>query len=234
MMIQRAASQPATPQPPEPWELELTASALRIRPFPAAERLWDRVLTEEDRLRLGGDFVTAYTKHGTAGMWAKLRGVSRERATVDVCHALGLLDDATHQWLLRELGQLPNDAEQVIQDAAQTGALVLVERPRAAYWQGQAIAVDWDRHGASWDYLWELGRHAKAGQSIDHTTFPASGDVAFVTKQKSRLLAQRGFPRTLAVRIKSAGRYAQKLDLGPEEVRLFEPVFGETVKERTA
>jgi len=234
MVIQRVASQPATAQPPEPWELELTANALRVRPVPAAERLWDRVLTEEDRQRLGGDFVTAYTKYGTAGMWAKLRGVSRERATVDVGHALGLLDDATQQWLLRELGQLPNDAEQAIQDAAQTGALVLVERPRAAYWQGQAIAVDWDRHGASWDYLWELGRHAKAGQSIDHMTFPASGDVAFCTKQKSRLLAQRGFPRTLAARIKPAGRYAQKLDLGPEEVRLFEPVFGETVKERTA
>ena len=37
------------------------------------------------------------------------------------------------------------------------------------------MAVDWDRHGASWDYLWELARHAKAGRDcilIGHAGHP--------------------------------------------------------------
>src|ERR1700737_4793603 len=112
MVIQRAPRQPAALPPAKRADQELAANALRIRPLVAAERLWECVLTEEERQCLGGDFRTAYGRHGTAGMWAKLRGVSGERAAVDVGHALGLMDAATQQWLLRELGQLPNDSEQ--------------------------------------------------------------------------------------------------------------------------
>jgi hypothetical protein len=131
------------------------------------------------------------------------------------------------------LGEIHDDPDEAIDAAVASTALVLVERPRTAYWDGDAISVDWDRHAALWDYLWELCWHAKAGQPIDHTTFPTSKDAAFVTKQKSRLLAQRRFPRGLGMRIKPAGRHTQRLDLAPAQIRLFEVASVETLREKT-
>lgn len=233
MAILRSTSQPLVTTPAKPSDLELADYALRIRPLAAGERLWERVLTEDDRLALGGDFLTAFGKYRTAGMWAKLRGVSRERATVDVAHALGLMDGATHQWLLRELGQLPNDSEQAIEDAIQTGVLVLVERPRAAYWNGTAIQAEWDKRDRVWDFFWELCRCGKARQPLDWDQFQTK-DYQFVTKQKSRLTCLPKFPADLAEYIVPAGRGAQRLDLPPSAIRLFEQVAPDQYRERTA
>lgn len=233
MVRQLAAKQLATSQPPRPWELELTANATRVRSVPAAERLWERVMTEEDRQSLGGDFQTAFARYGTAGMWAQLRGVSRQRAAADVGHALGLMDDATHQWLLRELGQLANDSEQAIEDAVQSGALVLVERPRAAYWQREEIVADWEHRSRLWEIFWELCRRGKARQPLDWDQFQTR-DYQFVTKLKSRLTGLPDFPAALAEHMVSAGRGAQRLDLPPGEIRLFEQVAPDLYRERTA
>jgi hypothetical protein len=213
---------------------EFESIAASIQSNTAALRLWEQVLTGPERHRLGGDLAVAWCRlRGTVGMWQRLRGVSVPRAVADVALELGLIDDRRHRWLLREAGEVHDDAEAAIQQAVASGGLVLAERPREVYWHGKAIAVDWDRHGALWDYFWELCRHAKAGQPIDRMTFPAATDPAVVAKYKCRLAAQRGFPRSLAVRIKPAGRYAQQLDVPPDQVRLFELVINETVKERT-
>lgn len=142
---------------------ELQATAARIGSKVAALRLWERVLTDDERQRLGGDVAVAWCRLGTVGMWQRLRGVSPARAVADGALALGLLDEPSHRWLLREAGEVHDDAEAAIQQAVASGALVLVERPRSAYWDCEAVAVDWDRHGALWDYFWELCRHAKAG-----------------------------------------------------------------------
>jgi len=211
----------------------LRTNAARIKAPFAALLLWERVLTESDRLRLGDDCEAAWRQYGTAGMWCRLRGVSAPRAVVDVAHALGLMDEQTRRWLLRELGEIHDDPDLAISAAVASVALVLVERPRTAYWEGHPIPVNWDGHPALWDFLWELCHHAKAGRPIDHTTFPASKDVAFVTKQKSRLLAQHHFPQALGARIKPVGRNTQKLDLPSSQIRLFELSCGETLKEHT-
>jgi len=212
---------------------ELQTNALRIQAAMSAAWLWERVLTERERQRLGGALEEAWRRYGTAGMWMRLRGVSAERAVVEVAHGLGFLDDATCRWLLRELGEVHDDAEEALQAAIAGGGLVLIERPRAAYWQGQQIAVDWDRRPALWDFFWELCRQAKAGQPIDHTAF-SSGDLAVVTKQKSRLRSIRGFPRALGALIKPVGRRTQQLELPAQHIRLFELVVGEALRERTA
>jgi hypothetical protein len=84
---------------------ELRTHLARVAVRPSAERLWNRLLTDEDRQRLGGDFDAAYSASGTVGMWMGLRGVSRPKAIADVAQALGLLDDTTHRWLLKEIGE---------------------------------------------------------------------------------------------------------------------------------
>jgi len=212
----------------------LESATLRIGHAASAARLWEQVLTDADRSRLDNDLPTAWACYGTAGMWQRLRGVSAGRAVVDVARALNFLDESTQGWLLRELGESDEDPDIAIERAAAHSALVLVERPRAAYWQGQVVSVDWDRQNASWDFLWELARLAKAGQAIDRTTFPTAKDPAVVNKRKHRLVNLAGFPLTLADRIQEAGRYTLRLDLAPADIRRFELDFSETVKERTA
>lgn len=120
----------------------------------------------------------------------------------------------------------------MIQAAIASGSLVLVERPRAAHWHGEAIDIAWGQRSALWDFFWELCRQAKAGLPIDHASFPASNDPGMVAKQKSRLTALPAFPQDLADRIQSAGRYSQRLDLAPPQIRLFELVVSETLRER--
>jgi hypothetical protein len=104
------------PKKPPPWlskqEVveELKTLFLRLRPAFVAEKLWNRVFSQSDRRKLGGDLEKCYPKLGTLGMWMKARGVSNEwRAALDLAKALGILDSTTYAWLLREIGGRPND-----------------------------------------------------------------------------------------------------------------------------
>lgn len=94
---------------------ELRTAALRIRSNVVAFRVWERVFTEEDRQKLGGDIEQCWPRLGTAGMWREARGGSLEQAVIDVANAVNLLDDNTANWLRRELDMVdgPTDAVEV-------------------------------------------------------------------------------------------------------------------------
>jgi hypothetical protein len=210
---------------------ELERVAQHVQTPSAARRLWDLVFSEADRRRLGGDFMRACQAHGAAGMWQKLRGVSGPRAVLDVAAALSIIDPATHRGLLRAVGEPGDDPEDALAAALKTAVLVLTERPRAAYWKGKPIPVDWDNHGSPWALLWELGRQAKRGAGVDHTCFSQEYAPGYPAKMKSRLKGLTGFPASLAGLIGAAGRGTQRLDLTPEQVRLLEIDTVETVRE---
>jgi len=76
---------------------------LRIKAGAVAIRMWERLFTEEDRERLGGDLDECFSRLGTASMWAQAKGVSMERAVIDVARGLELMSDQTANWLMREL-----------------------------------------------------------------------------------------------------------------------------------
>jgi len=85
---------------------EFDHAFLRITAPVAAERLWDRVLTDRQRSRLGRDVKHAYGKHqGIIGMWLALNRVTPQQATLDCALALNFLDNPTHAWLRREIGK---------------------------------------------------------------------------------------------------------------------------------
>lgn len=193
----------------------------RIRCKSSAERLWTRHLSAEDRQRLDNDLETAYRGRGTAGMWAFLRGISIDRALLDVGYRLNFLAQADFHWLLREIGECDNP-EEAVAAAIAAGHLVLVESPRAAYWDRQAINIDWHRYNSGWDFLWELSRLAKTGRPIDPWAFGYNQAEAIVAKRKHRLTALPEFPISLADLIVPAGRRTQKLNLPREQIRLFE------------
>jgi len=209
---------------------ELQMNALRIRPLVCAERLWDRHLTPQDRVRLGDDVQVAYEQFGTRGMWSELRGVTPYRAVLDVAEKLGLLRNEDYKWLLCEIGESV-DADEALSVAIAQGDLVLVARPREAYWDGEAISIDWYHHGASWDFLWELGRQAKAGQPIDRFTFGESAHSDVVAKRKYRLTTMSEFPIDLTNSIEIVGRGTQQLMIPRETIRIFELDGLETLRE---
>lgn len=209
---------------------EFQTAAARIRAPMAAQRLWERRLTPQDRERLGGDLQQAYFRYGTAGMWAELRGVTPQRAVVEVAKLLGFLCEEDYEWLLCEVGQVV-EVEEIMSSAIAAGDLVLVERPRQAYWNGQEIDIDWNRHNALWEFLWELGRNSKAGEPIDALTFGNGTDRNVVTKRKSRLSTMGGCPIDLIDLIESVGRGSQQLSLPRERIRVFELTGVDTLSE---
>ena len=93
----------------------------------AAAHVWRRLLAEEDRQLLGGDFLECFRRLGTAGLWQELKGVSFDRAVVEVAQALGNLDEATAHWLLRELHE-ESSAPQTPDWDAQRGELLLSDQ----------------------------------------------------------------------------------------------------------
>ncbi len=87
--------------------VELTTQFDRVRPASSGKMLWDRVLTQPQRVQLGGDFEKCFKKLGTIGMWRELHPVSEPRATIEVARAIGTMDEAHFAWILRELGEQP-------------------------------------------------------------------------------------------------------------------------------
>ncbi len=80
----------------------------KLRPLPAAQRLWDR-LTNEQRRRLGPDIKVAYGRFPHAGrMWAELHQVDQYRAYLEVGKELGFVSNADFNWLMREIGEVPD------------------------------------------------------------------------------------------------------------------------------
>jgi hypothetical protein len=207
---------------PSPLELAWQTAVFRVRGFATAADMWLMMLSSGDRDRLGGDLEAAYrTFRGTAGMWMMLRGVSRARAVVDVGVGLNLIDSPTGRWLLRESGEATGNVEFDRESGIAAAALVLSERPRQAFWRGDAIDIDWDKRSAPWDFFWKLGEAAKAGGAVDRLDFGETDDAYSVSKQASRLTRLAGFPPDLAVKIVGAGRGTTRLDLPAAEVRIF-------------
>lgn len=225
------ADQP-TPRPLSPEaDEEYLRNKIQVGAAVCAARLWARAFTAQERQRLGGELQSAWRRYGTAGMWQELRGVTKARAVVDIAAVLNLISVDTQRWLLRELGEVGDDPEEAIAAAVATGALVLVEHPRAAYWKGEAMAVDWERRPTLWNFFWLLCQRGKARRPIDRTDFEAAADPAVVTKQKSRLRKLPGFPTDLGDLIQTVGRNTQQLALPAQEIRLFELVDYETLRE---
>ncbi len=220
------------PYPPKVMA-ELQRLRLHVQHLMSAQRVWDR-LAPEERRRLGGDLVAAYDRYGrTVGIWRELRGVSQPRAIIEAAYQVGLTDEATKNWLLREIGELDSTTDDTIATAVASGALVLVERGRAAYWKGDKIGVNWAKHAALWEFFWLLCAQAKIGDGVSHTHFETTENRDYPSKTKHRLCKLTGFPHDLGLLINSAGSGRQKLDLPPPQIRLFKIEAVEILREVT-
>jgi len=208
---------------------EFETARLRIIPPESAWRLWERQLTAPERGKLGGDFEVAYHRHRTAGMWMALRGVTYQRAVIDVAQVLGFLTGENGDSLLRAIHE-SRDPEEAREQAIDAGSLVLSDCPRTMWFGGHEVDVDWERHDSLWVFLWQLVRCAKAGCPVDRWSFGNRAHRNIVTDRKSKLSKLEGFPIEIINQIEVRGNGSQQLCLPREQIRVFED-FGERLRE---
>lgn len=222
---------PASQRFPLRIERELEANLHRIRLPLSAQLLWDGVLTSSERVALGNDLGQAYRQGGTVGMWQRVHRVSHLRAIIDVAYELSFIDRRMRRELLRQTKELSEEHEDALQLALESADLVLTDRPRAAYWHGNLIPIEWQRQLAMWGFLWELCYRAKSRRGVDHTDFSDRYKPGYPAKMKSRLNNDPHFPVSLGDLIQSAGGNSQKLDLAPERIRILKTEIREYCRE---
>lgn len=78
---------------------------LRIRGVEVFSRFWERVLTANERKRLGNDMEPCFAAEAfSANCLGRLRGWSAEHAIIEIAYRVGFLSIADYEWLLASLG----------------------------------------------------------------------------------------------------------------------------------
>lgn len=83
----------------------------RVRPALVAAEVWQHVFSDSDRQRLGGDLEKCWHDLGTAGMWMRARGVSLERALLDIAKAMDMVGNPMARRLDTTFGLDRTDVE---------------------------------------------------------------------------------------------------------------------------
>lgn len=140
---------------------QIESLARKVQHHQSAEKLWDDLLTEEEKIRLcngespattgeiwSRQLITAYSNGQTLGIWIAARGGDRLRAIIDVGYHLGFLTQPMHEAYLRKCGYLPDSnlekASSVFETPSWNGANELTFRGlviRRVRNRGQAVNV---------------------------------------------------------------------------------------------
>ncbi len=194
----------------------------RINTIDTLLRLKDQVLTASDLGQLGSDLHAVFQQIGVTGIWMKLRGCTLARAVIEIATALDGFGPGTRAWLLREVGEDPDDSDAAVKRAVQLAKLVVVDQPRRAYFQGQELEVNWDKHSTCWEHLQLLARAAIAGKAIDYMSLGKNATPELPKHRKHNLQRLEGMPPGLVELIVPVGRSTQRLNLLPAQIRIFE------------
>lgn len=119
-----------------------------------------------------------------------------------------------------------DDPREVIADAVYRAKLVLVERETRELWFNGQPACDafWDRHLASWDFLWKLAE--SPGHPVEHEALAKCTSKAFRSR-RNRLGKLLGEESGLNSLIEAQQGLGYKLHIDPSEViRLQDDGFG--------
>ncbi len=98
------------------------------------------------------------------------------------------------------------------------------------YWCGKEIACGWEGHRVLWDYFLKLARAAKLRRPITPRDFDLNADARSLTNWKSRLLEIDELFEKIGDFITSK-HGEHRLELPPEQIRIFHHVPGEGLRE---
>ena len=122
---------------------------------------------------------------------------------------------------LGDLHEIHGSPEGNLEMAIQTGGLVIVKEPRAAYWEKEEIVRPWDQHGKPFELLTKLAEKARFGGVVtDKDLWNEPGARGRLSNLKGRLL--KLVPRTLSMLIKPA-RPGVRLHFDAKKIYLIQP-----------
>ncbi|MCG6157271.1 hypothetical protein [Rubinisphaera margarita] len=214
---------------PEPNEASPNSRAVeefhRIRQYvltpPIAARVWEEVLTPEEKKRLGGEFYQALNDHRTTVAWLqKLHNLSYQRSVIEVGRRLGWLSDSKADWLLREGGEEPINLSQC--EAINRGHLVIERYSRTVWWQTELLEITWGNKHAVWDFFLLACEHAKENKPMDHFSFGADARENIVSQRRHALKLIPGFPSQLLACFESVGRGTQRFNFPGGQIHLID------------
>jgi len=205
---------------------KLEEIAPRMRGAIVAQQLWVDFLSVEEQRLLGGDLQTAYSQFGAVGMWQKLKGCSTAFAVLDLACQFKLLDTEERDRLLDRLGEMPRDADFVIEDAIASGHLVLRDdEERALAWEGELLDTPLLESEPLWGFFVELAKRSKGGIGVDSDCY-GTKERGYVRKTANRIRREMGLPTGLTKLIvatkRNETRKGQRIDLAAERIRVFE------------
>ena len=201
------SSVPAAPVLPRTVHAKTEEAFYRVQHWATFLRVWERLLTENERLQLGGDAKACFREYkGAVGMWMALHPMSQPRAIIQLAHRTDQLSETDYRWLDSEISKVdpmlpeprramprPRNAEEDIDEkisrAKDSHDLVLVEGNGfyRMYWKGNRVDQQWGQHGMSWELIWQLAEKAKLGGQVSWDQFTNSEDRKTVTSRRSRL-----------------------------------------------
>lgn len=185
----------------DPVSQALEDNYLRIDTWTAFQRVWERLLTPQERDTLPDGMATVWKAQRTVGLWMSLRRCSRMRAILDLAFRLNFLTETDYRWLLRETRE---DVESL--DVARGRfPLVILESPRTVYWRGEKIEIDWERSHALWDYFHRVCEQAFQGLAADASHFREECKPKMISHRKFRLVNDDHFPKDLRDLIRVSG-----------------------------
>ena len=214
------------PETRERAQRKLEEIATRMRGAIVAQQLWCDFLSVEEQRLLGGNLQTAYSQFGAVGMWQKLKGCSTGFAALDLACQFKLLDTEERDRLLDRLGEIPRDADFVIEDAIASGHLVLRDdEERALAWDGELLETPLLESGPLWDFFVELAKRSKGGIGVDSDCYRTK-ERGYVRKMANRIRREMGLPtgltKLIVARKRNETRKGQRIDLAAERIRVFE------------
>jgi hypothetical protein len=211
--VRGTTTQVATVPARDPVSQALEDNYLRVCSWTAFKRVWERVLTPQERNAFPDGMASVWNTQGTIGLWMFLRRCSRMRSILDLAFRLNFLTETDYQWLLRETRE---DVENV-NVACGRFPLVIVESPRAAYWRGEEIGIDWEGSHALWDYFHRVCEQASRGLGADASHFREGCQPEMISHRKCRLVNDDNFPIELRDLIRVSGA-EHRLHLSPNEI----------------
>jgi len=193
---------------------------LRLGGAATKNLLWEN-LNETDQASLEARLSDDELKRCTAiDLWVRLRGVSPDRAILEVGLKCEFISREKYISLLDVLGVDDEGLDIDLDAAIKTTPLVLCDPPPGAFWNQQGLMVDWEDQNVVWRYFWELALAAGRGAKIDERNFGEETEKKRLTQWKYRLTHDEHFPIDLAALIGVRGG-KHDLELSPENICCF-------------
>ena len=230
------------PGTPDAFDQKLRSIRGQLAMTHTTEAVWQNLLEEEERAKLGVDLNAAVEKLQTwnaAALYQQAKGVSRDKATLEVAMTQGFIAHSEYGVLRRYVEQKegrvvnrtnkPRNADgaamhTLLQQARVQCDLVVVfgDMVRGIFWRHDLCETSWEKYPKSWEFLLKLAQACARGRRCEPSHFGPDDTRHTMSSKKHNLKRFHRIPDELAdsITIHSGERDQVYLNLPQEKVRV--------------